>query len=121
MMEQNNTTNFNTNSTLKRNVMLRVRTVHAMRRVCSNATLSGVIFVLALWGIGREVWVARVFQNAPSLTNIAAAMRFFLYAFLDTRLIVQVLTIVALGAFVWFAYQAARLVRDTQNPSLRAV
>ena len=119
MTEQNNHTTFNTNSALKKSVMLRVRTVHATRRIFSNTTLSAIVFVLALWGIGREVWVARVFQNAPSLTNIAAATRFFLYAFLDTRFIVQTLTIFAVGALVWLAYQAMHSLRDMRSLSFR--
>ena len=120
-MEQNNQTTLSANSALKKSVMLRVRTVHATRRIFSNTTLSVAVFVLALWGIGREVWVARVFHNAPSLTNVVAAAHFFLYAFLDTRHIVQVLTIVALGALVWLGYQLARSMRDAQTLSFGTV
>ncbi len=120
MTEQNNTTSFNANSALKKRVMLRVRTVHVTRRIFSNTTLSAVVFVLALWGIGREVWVARVFQNAPSLTNIDAAAHFFLYAFLDTRLIVQALSIVALGALVWLGYQAMHSLQNMRTLSFGA-
>jgi hypothetical protein len=101
----------NPSSRVKAAVMRRVRTVHAMQQFFTTTTLSVAVFVLALWGIGREVWVARVFQNMPSLTNLSAVANFYLAAFLDTRFIVQVLSVVTLGAFVWLTYNVFRLLR----------
>ena len=72
----------------------------------STTVFSVAVFVVALWGIGREVWVGRVFQNMPSLTDFTAVMHFYLAAFMDTRFVVQVLTLLTVGAFVWFVYSA---------------
>jgi hypothetical protein len=110
MMEQNNST-----SILKRNVMTRVRTVHIARRVFSTTTFSVGVFILAMWGIGREVWVGRVLQNEPSFMNVSAFVHFYLSAFLDTRFIVQALSIVALGALVWLGYSAVKNLQSTSG------
>lgn len=88
------------NSSIESVVMKRVHAVHSLRMLFSNASLALVLFALALWGIGREVWVAHVFQNAPH-QGILEAARFFAYAFIDTRLIVQTLCLAALFALAW--------------------
>jgi hypothetical protein len=108
-MKPNST--MNPSSLLKTLVMRRVRAVHLMREFLTTTTLSVAAFVLALWSIGREVWVSRVFQNMPSLTNIGAVAQFYLAAFMDTRFIVQVLTVLTLGAFIWLTYNIFRLLR----------
>ncbi len=95
-------------------VMRRVHTIHMLQPIFTSTTLSIGVFVVALWGIGREVWVARVFQNEPSITNLAnlgALAHFYLSAFLDTRFIVQALSILALGALVWFVYTSVRSLK----------
>lgn len=97
-----------TNSTIRRNVMRRVHTVHALRTVSSAPIVAGIVFAAALWGIGREVWVARVFENMPSLAHADAVARFFFAAFTNTEALVQVLVVLALIAFVWMARAAAR-------------
>jgi hypothetical protein len=90
-------------------LMRRVRTVHALRPFFSAAALSALLVLLSLWGIGREVWVAKVFENAPHGSLVSAA-RFFLDALLGTRLVVQALVALALAATVYLAREAARLL-----------
>jgi hypothetical protein len=99
-------------SRMKTRIMRRVRIIHILQSSVTTTVLSIGIFVLALWGVGREVWVSRVFQNMPSLTNYSAVLHFYLAAFLDTRFIVQVLSILTLGAFVWLAYNVSRTVQE---------
>lgn len=93
-------------------VMSRVRTIHTLQSPITTAALSMGVFVVALWGIGREVWVSRVFQNEPSLTNVSALLHFYLAAFLDTRFIVQVLAVIAIASLVWLVYNLFRTVRQ---------
>jgi hypothetical protein len=95
---------------MQNTVMRRVRTVHAFRPLFSASGVSVVVFVAALWGVGREVWVARVFQNEPSLTNISAIAHFYLLAFLDTRLIVQILSVLVIAAFISFVRNTAQTI-----------
>lgn len=107
----------NLDSSLKIRVMQRVRVIHMLRPVLSSTVLAALLFLVALWGVGQEVFVAHVFANMPPLVNVAAVTRFFVSAFVNTRFVVQAFSIVALGAFIW-------LVRDlvrTVVPSARFV
>jgi hypothetical protein len=81
-------------------VMRRVFTAHALRPLVGGAALALVIAVFALWGIGREVWVAKVLENAPA--DYTLAPRFFIEAFINTRIAVQLFTLAALGGILWF-------------------
>ncbi len=99
------------NSQTKALVMGRVRTIHFLQPLFTATILSIVLCVLALWGIGREVWVARVLADAPSFSNGVAVAHFYLAAFMNTRFIVQVLVLVTVAAFVWFAYSISRTFR----------
>jgi hypothetical protein len=52
----------------------------------------------------------------PSLSDWDAVLRFLLSAFLDTRFIVQVLSIVALGALIWLAVNLAQVLSESVTP-----
>lgn len=66
---------------------------------------------VSLYLIGREVWVARVWENMPSLVHLNAVARFFIYAFLHTHLIVQVLILITAFASVWVVRECARVLQ----------
>jgi hypothetical protein len=91
---------------IEKNVMRRVHLMRLLGLVISTAVLAFLTFVLALWGIGREVWVARVFENMPESGDFREISRFYFNAFGHTRLIVQALTIVSLAALIY-------LIRET--------
>ncbi len=107
-----------TNTQIKSVVMTRVRTIHTLRSPLTTSVLSVLVFAGTLWGIGREVWVAHVFENMPSVSNIYAVLDFFLDAFLDTRFIVQVLAVIAIASLIWLAYN---LTNTLKQGSLRFV
>lgn len=88
--------------------MRRVHTIRLVRPFLSSTALSSLVIVLALWGIGREVWVARVFENMPSLADAAAVSQFVLSAFLHTDFVVQALSVVTMAAAVWLVRDALR-------------
>ena len=96
-------------------VMRRIRTIRVLKFIFSNAVLALFASGLALWGIGREVWVVRVFQNAP--TDLAGAVRFYIYAFEHTRFTVQVLSLITLAALITLAREAARATASLIVPS----
>ena len=96
-------------------VMRRIHTIHFLQSPTTTLASAAIIFVLAAWGIGREVWVARVFHNSPPLIDWDAVLRFYLSAFLDTRFIVQVLSIIAIGAFIWLAVNIVRMARTSRG------
>ena len=118
MTDQNNLQiNTVSNSRLKAVVMTRVHAIRVLQMLLTTTTLSIAAFVLSLWGIGREVWVARVLQDEPTITlahftlgNVFNLVQFYLSAFVDTRFVVQVLTLAALVAFLWSIYSLARMV-----------
>ena len=93
-------------SNIERAVMRRVHLIRILGLVISTGMLAMLTFVLALWGIGKEVWVARVFQNAP--TDFAQIPNFFISAFGNTRLIVQALAIISFLSFVYLTRETIR-------------
>ncbi len=90
-------------SQLKQNVMRRVHTIRMLRPLTSDIVVAPVLFAVALYGIGQQVWVERVFANMPSVFDLAAMFRFFVAAFVQTEFIVQVLAVLALVAALWVA------------------
>lgn len=100
---------------IEQNVMRRVRTVYYLRPFVSGSTLSGVVAALSLYGIGREVWVARVVENAPR--EVVSLLNFALSAFANTDLVVQALSLLALGAVVYFARETSKVFASVLTPA----
>jgi hypothetical protein len=106
----------NEQSNIERIVMQRVHLIRALRIAISSGALSSLVSVLALWGIGREVWIARVFENAPS--GPLELVLFYAAAFLNTHLSVQLLILVLIGALVyvaWEIFRAAAFISATER------
>ena len=95
-------------SNIERVVMRRVQVIRALRPILSFDALVALVLVIALWGIGREVWVARVLENAPR--DAAALPQFYLAAFEHTRLVVQALALLTLASLVYLARETAHLI-----------
>ncbi len=91
-------------------VMRRVRLIRMLTLVISTVTLVVITVVAALWGIGREVWVAHVFENMPSATHGGAFFAFWLTAFTHTRLIVQALTILTGVSLIFLVREITRFI-----------
>ena len=96
----------NDQSNIESIVMRRVRLIRLLGLIISTGTLAFLTLILALWGIGKEVWVARIFQNTP--TDFTYMPDFFISAFGHTRLVVQALALVSLVSFVYLARKTAR-------------
>ena len=99
--------------------MNRVRFVQAVRPFFSVGVLSLVILFVALAGIGREVWVARVFENIPSWTDANAFITFFVSAFVSTSFVVQSLTILAGAGTILLARESAKMISTLIEQSYR--
>ncbi len=87
-------------------IMKRVRRMHLLLLVLSTLTLAALTALAALWGIGKEVWVARVFANGPQ--DFFGHLGYLWYAFTHTRFIVQVLTVLTLGSLILLARELVR-------------
>lgn len=109
----NNTMN-DTQTDIERTVMRRVHLIRILKLVISTAVFAALTFIVALWGIGREVWVARVFENAPKDPSLL--WNFYLAAFTHTRFIVQALTVLTLSSLLFLAYETARLLASFVAP-----
>jgi hypothetical protein len=96
-------------TTIEQKVMQRVHFIHAVRPLVSNGALALVVFLVAMWGIGREVWVARVFQNMPS-GDVNHLTTFWFAAFTHTRIVVQALALVSLASVIYLARETARFI-----------
>lgn len=84
-------------------VMRRVQFIRTFRPLVSDIAAATVLFLLALYGIGHEVWVAQVVANMPPLFDIAAVAKFFVAAFLNTEFFVQVLALAVVATGIWLA------------------
>lgn len=105
-----------TNETaIERVVMRRVRLIRLLALIISTATLAILTFVAALWGIGKEVWVARVFQNTPA--DFSHLPNFFFAAFMHTSFIVQALTLLTLASFVFLVLEIVRVLSSVFSPT----
>ena len=100
---------------IERIVMQRVRLIRVLRLIISTAVLALLTGIATLWGIGREVWVARVFQNAPAA--LVHLPDFFVAAFVQTRFIVQVLAVFTLASFLYLIVEITRLFVDVLKPA----
>ncbi len=97
----------NNPSDMERVVMRRVRIIRILGFIISTTVLAVLTLVATLWGIGREVWVARVFQNAPA--DILHLPNFFVAAFTHTRFIVQALAVLTFVSLVFLIREMLRL------------
>ena len=89
-------------------VMKRVRRMRILLLILSTVVFATLTAVAALWGSGREVWVARVFENGPQ--DLSGRIEYLFYAFAHTRLIVQALSLLTLGSFVFLLREIIRAV-----------
>lgn len=96
-------------------VMRRVHRIHALRFVVNGFTASCLLLLLALWGIGREVWVAMVLHNMPH-SSLVAIGNFYLAAFAHTHLVVQALCILCLASTIYIARATAQIISQTFVP-----
>jgi len=106
----------NNASNIERTVMRRVRIIRVSRFFISNRAFVALVFAIALWGIGREVWVARVLENAP--TNLVDLSRFYLIAFIHTDIIVQMLFVLSFVSIIYLARETARAVSSSFIPAI---
>lgn len=105
----------NNQSNIERIVMRRVYIIRILRPLISLESLAALALLLALWGIGREVWVAQVFQNAPSdFTNLP---NFYVAAFNHTHIVVQALSVLTIISLVYLARETARIISSVLIPA----
>ncbi len=98
--------------------MRRIRIIYALRLLSSPLVLAPALFLVALWGVGREVWVAHVLQNLSLVHTPEGLTAFALSAFLNTRVAVQALTLAVAFAGAWFLYGLKEALGGNKQNSL---
>ncbi|OGG47342.1 hypothetical protein A2671_01520 [Candidatus Kaiserbacteria bacterium RIFCSPHIGHO2_01_FULL_49_13] len=96
-----------TNQELKIRIMRRVYVIYYVRKALSPRALKMYALIAACLGTASVVSVSNVLQNMPS--DVAGISSFFIAAFANTKLIVQLLTA---GAIVTLLALLADLVRS---------
>ncbi len=97
-------------TSIERVVMKRVYRMRVLRALASNTVLAAAVAAAALYGIGREVWVAKVFANMPQVASLSAQTSFWLSAFFHTHFLVEALIVATLLALIILARETARLL-----------
>lgn len=106
MIENTERSERTNHSDIERIVMQRVHLIRALRFAISSGVLSTLLSFFALWGIGKEVWVARVFENAPK--HFSDLPSFYWSAFMATDLAVQALVVLLGGALIYTLLELTR-------------
>ena len=96
----------NEQSHIEMNVMRRVRRIRVLRMIISGVVFAITAIILALYAIGREVWVARVFENGPQ--GFYGHILYLIYALEHTRFVVQILVLICVASFVYLCREALR-------------
>lgn len=104
-----------TPSSIETVVMKRVHRARVLRVLFSNTALAAVVAPAALYAIGREVWVAKVFANGPH--DLVGHLEYLGYAFLHAHLSVEILSLTALAALVVLARETARSIATLIVPA----
>ena len=97
-------------SIISNTVMRRVRAIYVMRMLAPIAS-GCAVFAICLWGIGREVWVAKVVENVRAVAHNGDAIRYIAGAFIHTDLLVQILSVLAITAFAWITMGVIRNIQ----------
>lgn len=97
-------------SDIERIVMRRVRLIRILTFVISTVMFAALTAAATLWGIGKEVWIARVLQNMPAAGNPEQFIAFWVSAFIHTRLLVQVLLVLTVSSFLFLLAETARFI-----------
>jgi hypothetical protein len=82
--------------------MRRVYMVSYVRRALSPVALKVYASAFLLYGIGQQVFVAKVLYNSPGLGTPLDSLSFFARAFMGTEALVQLLVLGCALASLWF-------------------
>ncbi len=92
-------------TTIKQNVMASVALIYTARTLFGATALKLYVLLASVWGIGKLVWVSKVFENLSLVekSGITAVGNFMLAALEHTSTSVLLVLVVALvAAFLLF-------------------
>lgn len=106
-------------SDLKIRIMRRIYLIWFFRQIFSPFLLKFYVLTLALWQIGRLVWVEKVFSSALTKPDWSASIGYLAQSALSTRLAVQLLIGVILIAGLWLFRDLVSQRSEVPNFNLR--
>ena len=95
---------------IKSEIMLRVRFLYVLKKMARPFALEVGMLAVVLFGVGRLVFVAKVFENAPDVSRVYDFAMFFVRAFANTETLVQVLVLGTVCAVIFALKDFARTV-----------
>ncbi len=101
-------------SKIEQQVMASVGAIYIARQLVSMTALKLYVCVLALYGLGRLVWVARVWENF-SHVGVQNSVHFITSAILNTHLPVQIALAVFIVAGVSLLIDLAKTLATPQQ------
>ncbi|OGZ03711.1 MAG: hypothetical protein A2648_02030 [Candidatus Lloydbacteria bacterium RIFCSPHIGHO2_01_FULL_41_20] len=85
----------------KTETMRRIYTLFFLKKLSGRIAIKFYILLVLIYLQSKLIFVQAVLHNMPSPTDIPALYHFYTYAFLNTRVLVQVTVIVALTTLVF--------------------
>jgi len=100
------------NQTLKNDVMFRVKTVHSMRKYIHPFRLKVFTLVVSVVAMAFLVSVPNVLQNMLSTVSLDKMVKYFFFAFFQTNLIIQLVTLASIFSALWIIKDAISSFRS---------
>lgn len=107
-------------SSIERRVMASVGVIYIAHAITGITALKVYALILSVWGIGRLVWVSRVFDNFFMVEKhgLGAISNYLLVALEHTNIAVQLTLFVAALAFVSLLVDFVRAVSAEHSLAL---
>lgn len=81
--------------------MRRVYSIFLMKKLYGRIAIKGYVLLALVYIQAKLIFVKAVLANMPSVTDVPAVYRFYTYAFLNTKVAVQVAIIAAFVTAIW--------------------
>ena len=85
----------------KSETMRRIYTLFFLKKLSGRIAIKSYVLLVLIYLQSKLIFVQAVLHNMPSITDIPALYNFYTYAFLNTKILVQVTIIVALTTVVF--------------------
>jgi hypothetical protein len=94
---------------IRRDVMRRVYVIFFLRTVVKPVAIKTAFAVAGVFGVAALVSVHDVFKNMPSLAEFVAFVKFAFYAFVNTGLAEQALSLILIALGLWAVRDLLRI------------
>ena len=86
----------NTNIQFRSETMRRIYTLFFLKKLSGRIAIKSYILLVLIYLQAKLVFVSAILKNMPAITDLGAVYNFYVYAFLNTKLLVQITILVAL-------------------------